>query len=126
MTDTLTILYVDDDPDIRAIATMSLQLDPSVSVHAVATGEEALAILATNSFQPDAILLDVMMPGMDGVALATAIRRMPGFDDMPLLFMTARARESDIARYRSVGATGVIIKPFDPLSLASEIRKALS
>lgn len=123
MKEDLTVLYVDDDPDIRSIATMSLQLDPAISVHAAASGEEALALLATADWRPDAILLDVMMPGIDGVALAAAIRQMPGLDGTPLLFMTARARESDIARYRSIGAVSVITKPFDPLRLAEEIRK---
>ncbi len=118
----LTLLYVDDDPDIREVATMSLELDPGITVLSAGSGEEALQLLAAADWLPDAILLDVMMAGMDGPALAARIRSQARFATVPLLFMTARARPSDMAEYHALGAAGVIPKPFDPMRLAGEIR----
>jgi two-component system, OmpR family, response regulator len=122
----LHLLFVDDDPDIRAIATMALNLDPDFKVESAASGEAALALLSAQpNWRPDGVLLDVMMPGMAGPELAKAIRARSGLEAVPMLFMTASARESDIERYRALGAVDVIPKPFDPLALAGQIRKAL-
>ena len=106
----IQVLYVDDEHDIRTIAMMSLGLDPGMEVRSAASGTEALA------------LLDVMMPGMDGPALLTEIRARPDIAVLPVIFMTARARQSDIDAYRALGASGVIIKPFDPIELAKQVR----
>lgn len=122
MGERLKILVVDDDADIRTIARLSLGLDPEIDVETAATPSEAVAKLA---FAIDAILLDVMMPEMDGPALASKIRCLPAHGATPILFMTARARAADIALYRTLGAAGVIVKPFDPLSLATEVRSAI-
>ncbi|TVV73792.1 response regulator [Sphingomonas solaris] len=126
MTTPLTVLYVDDDDDIRSIATMSLELDPDMTVAAAASGAEALALLEDESLRPDVILLDVMMPEMDGPTLARHLCVMPRLRGVPLLFMTARARQADIAGYYALGAAAVISKPFDPLGLAAEIRAVLA
>lgn len=121
----LSILYVDDDPDIRHIVGLSLSLDPTVTAAFAASGEEALALLA-GGFLPGVAVLDVMMPEMDGLTLLDRIRADPATAAIPILFMTARAREADILAYQARGAAGVIVKPFDPLSLASAIRERLA
>ncbi len=122
MTRHLEILAVDDDPDIRVIATTALRLDPAITVRAVASGAEALAMLQRERWRPDAVLLDVMMPGMDGPAVLAEIHAMGGYADLPVIFMTAKARAVDLAAYRKLGAHGVIVKPFDPLNLAEDVR----
>lgn len=122
MTAPFKILCVDDDPDIRTIAVMALGLDPTLQVQAASSGSEALAVLRGDDWRPDAVLLDVMMPEMDGLATLAAIRSLGGYADLPVIFMTARARKEDLDSYRSRGATGVIVKPFDPLHLAEDVR----
>ncbi len=122
----LKILYVDDDEDIRRIVALSLALDPGIELRTESSGVDALAMLATRSWQPDAIMLDVMMPGMDGPALMQKLRSERRFAETPFLFVTARARTGDIEHFKTLGATAVLTKPFDPLSLASEVRARLS
>jgi len=118
----LRLLFVDDDPDIRTIVELALGLDPTIALRVAASPSEALSALAT--MQPDAALLDVSMPDMDGPALLAALHdRSPG---LPVIFMTAHGRERDIAALRALGACGVIVKPFDPLSLSAQIRALLS
>lgn len=126
MPDKLIILYVDDDPDIRSIATMSLELDPDITVYSAPSAVGAVALLEKRPWKPDAIMLDVMMPGMDGLTLAAEIRRMPELENVPLLFITARAREPDLDRFRGLGVAGVITKPFDPIELAASVRAAIA
>ncbi len=121
----LSVLYVDDDPDIRHIVALSLSLDPMIAARFAASGEEALALLA-EGYRPDVAVLDVMMPEMDGLTLLDRLRADPATAAIPVLFMTARAREADVAAYRARGAAGVIVKPFDPLSLGSAIRERLA
>jgi two-component system, OmpR family, response regulator len=121
----LKILYVDDDADIRAVAEMALSLDPGMSITATASGAEALRALQETGLKPDVILLDVMMPEIDGPTLSAEIRRIPEFEDVPIIFMTARARAADVKEYLDLGANGVIVKPFDPMLLAGEIRALL-
>jgi CheY-like chemotaxis protein len=120
MTDTLRILCVDDDHDIRTIAVMALGLDPATEVRSVGTGAEALAMLGEGGWSPDVVLLDVMMPGMDGPAVLAALQTRG--ETPPVIFMTARARRTDVDAYKALGAVGVIVKPFDPLALAGEVR----
>jgi CheY-like chemotaxis protein len=121
----LSVLYVDDDPDIRHIVALSLSLDPLIEARFAGSGEEALAMLATGP-RPDVAVLDVMMPEMDGLTLLERMRAMPATATIPVLFMTARAREADVAAYIARGAMGVIVKPFDPLSLAAAIRERMA
>jgi two-component system OmpR family response regulator len=120
----LRILVVDDDADIRTIARLSLGLDAEIEVETAGTPGRALAMIAEGA-GTDAILLDVMMPEMDGPALAAEVRQLPGRAATPILFMTARARPADIERYHTLGAAGVITKPFDPLELAGAVRAAI-
>lgn len=124
MTAPIDILYVDDEPDIRTIAKLAFELDPGLRVRTAATGGEALQMLA-DGWRPDVAILDVMMPGMDGPTLARLIAQRPGCAELPIVFMTARARGSDIAGYHELGARGVIVKPFDPLRLAPDLRAIL-
>ncbi|WP_156679963.1 response regulator [Sphingomonas profundi] len=118
----LNILYVDDDDDIRAIVEMALGLDPTIRVRLAAGGAAALTLLAGGGWRPEVIVLDVMMPGMDGPTLMTHLRQQPDLAHVPILFMTARGRAADVARYIEQGAVGVILKPFDPVTLAQQIR----
>ncbi|MEH3120666.1 MAG: response regulator [Sphingomonas phyllosphaerae] len=123
MTGSLRLLFVDDDPDIRTIVTLSLTLDPAIAMVAVGSPEEALAAAEAGSAF-DAALLDVAMPRMDGPALLAALRRIaPG---LPVIFMTAHSREHELAALRAAGAVGVIVKPFEPLTLAAQVRALLS
>lgn len=123
MTGPLRLLFVDDDADIRTIVSLALGLDPTIALIAVATADEALAALdAGTSF--DAALLDVSMPTMDGPALLAALRAVvPG---LPVIFMTAHSRERELAALQAVGADGVIVKPFEPLTLVAQVRALLS
>jgi two-component system, OmpR family, response regulator len=118
----LELLYVDDDDDIRTIVEMALGLDPLMTVRTAASGAAALALVEAEGWRPDVMVLDVMMPGMNGIETLRALRAIEGLATVPALFMTAKGREADIHVYRAEGAAGVILKPFDPLQLATEIR----
>jgi two-component system OmpR family response regulator len=121
----LHVLHVDDEPDIREVAAMSLELDPDMSLTSAASGAEALGLLE-NGCQPDVILLDVMMPVLDGPGTLARLRQLPGLDQTPVIFMTARAQASELSRYLTLGAVGVIVKPFDPMTLADSVRNTLA
>jgi CheY-like chemotaxis protein len=114
------ILYVDDEPDIREVACLALGLDPDFEVRSCASGLEALD--ATASWSPDLILLDVMMPGMDGPETLDALQAKFGDGLVPVVFITARTLPADVERLWSLGAAGVIAKPFDAMKLAGEVR----
>lgn len=116
----MKILHVDDEPDIRDIAEMSLELDPQFDVDSAASAAAALERI--DIAKPDIILLDVMMPGMDGPGLFQVLRQNCGTSDIPVIFMTAAAQSSRIDELMELGAIGVISKPFDPISLPGEIR----
>ena len=118
----LAVLFVDDDADIRTIVTLALSLDPAMALTTAGSGAEALE-LVRSGLSPDVVLLDVMMPEMSGPALMTRLSDQAA--RLPVIFMTANAREADLASYRALGAAGVIVKPFDPLTLAREIRTLL-
>jgi len=121
MTTELTrILYVEDEADIRAVADIALTRVGGFTLCLCASGAEALP--AAREFAPELILLDVMMPGMDGLETLAALRADPALKDVPVAFMTARTLPAELDRYRTSGAIGVINKPFDPLSLAAEVR----
>jgi len=122
----LTLLYVDDDPDIRTIVGLALALDPAITARTAASGAAAIAALADADSIPDAIVLDVMMPDMTGPETLAALRRQPLLRETPVLFMTARGRDADIKGYMALGAAGVILKPFDPLCLAAQIRSCVA
>lgn len=117
------ILHVDDEPDIRAVADLALALNPEFEVRGCASGAEAIAAAA--EWSPFVILLDVMMPEMDGPATLTRLRKNLQTSAIPVLFMTARAQTREIAQLIALGAQGVIAKPFDPMTLASELNSYL-
>jgi two-component system OmpR family response regulator len=120
----IKVLYVDDEPDIREVATMSLEMDPAMEVRAAGSAAEALALLESGDWRPDILLLDVMMPVMDGPGLLQEIRRRPALASIPAIFITARAQPQEHDRFISAGAIAVIAKPFDPISLARDVRSA--
>lgn len=121
----LEVLYVDDDDDIRHIVELSLGLDPDINVRIVSSGAEALVELDRGGV-PDVILLDVMMPVIDGPMLLGLLRQRADTAEVPVIFMTAKTRPADVADYHERGAIGVIMKPFDPVGLADEIRGKLA
>ena len=117
------ILYVDDEPDIREVALMALGLDPEFEVTGCASGVEAVQALISST--PDLILLDVMMPGMDGPATLREIRSHQAGADVPIVFITARTQQAEVDGLIALGAAGVIAKPFDPMTLAARVREHL-
>ncbi len=119
----LRILYVDDEADIREIVALSLGLDSDVWVCSCASGAEALAKAA--EWSPDVILCDVVMPAMNGPATLARLREHPKTADIPFIFMTSRAQAREIEHFKSLGAIGVIVKPFDPMTLADAVRSHL-
>ncbi len=121
MTRELTrILYVEDDPDIQAIAMMVLETISGFIVEPCSGGSEALQKAV--SFRPDLILLDVMMPGMDGPETLKGLRGFVELEHTPVVFMTAKVQPQEVQGYLNLGAAGVIAKPFDPMTLAQELR----
>ena len=123
MSDPLRVLYVDDDRDVRRIATLSLQLDPTLAVVDVGSARDALTLVDANPTAFDVFVFDVMMPEIGGIEL---IKIIGARDDragaVPIILMTARAQASDIETYLAAGAKGVIVKPFDPMRLAADLR----
>ncbi|MBV8804482.1 MAG: response regulator [Sinobacteraceae bacterium] len=114
-----TLLYVDDEPDIRHIVQMALGLAPELTIHTGDSGEQALTL--AQQLRPDLILLDVMMPGLDGPGTLHRLRANPVSAGIPVVFMTAKAMPQEVARFRDMGAAGVIAKPFDPMRLAQQV-----
>lgn len=114
------LLLVEDEDDIRAVTQIALKATSSFDLRMCADGEQALDIL--EEFQPQVIVLDVMMPKMSGIELYKEIRKRPGFDQTPILFMTAKVQPGEIEKYLSLGAADVIKKPFSPVTLAETIR----
>ena len=113
------ILYIEDEPDIRTIAKVALEALGGFSVATCSSGPEAVAQAA--ALAPDLILLDVMMPGMDGPATLQALRALPQTAQTPVIFMTAKVQAGEIQQYKSLGALDVIAKPFDPMTLSEQI-----
>ena len=109
------ILLVDDDEAIREIVRASLELVGAYQVTTASSGEQCLQVSRTSS--PDAILLDVMMPGLDGPATFTRLREQPETEHVPVILLTAKTQEADRLRFAALGVDGVLIKPFDPLTL---------
>ena len=119
-TDTLQrILYVEDEPDIQAIARVALETVGGFTLKVCSSGEEALQ--AAVEFTPDLLLLDVMMPGMDGPTTLRELRSIPELSETPAVFMTAKVQPQEIEQFKSCGALDVIAKPFDPMALCAQI-----
>lgn len=115
-----TILYVEDDPDIQEVVTMALEVVGGFQVSVASSGREALVTVAGSI--PDLILLDVMMPDMDGPTTLAHLRERPDLADVPVVFITAKVQATEIEYFKSLGAVDVIAKPFDPVALAGQVQ----
>ncbi|MBO0662146.1 response regulator [Jiella sp. MQZ9-1] len=119
----MKVLYVDDEEDIREIAKMSLELNPDFSVEICSSGNDALQFAP--QWRPDLILLDVMMPGIDGPETLVRLSKIPETAKTPIIFITARTQRQEVEQFMSIGAIGVIGKPFEPMSLAGQVEALL-
>lgn len=119
----IRILYIDDEADIREIAQMALELDPDFVVETRGSGREGIA--AARDWAPALILLDVMMPELDGPTVLGLLREDPVTAGIPVVFITARTQAQEVVHLRALGACGVIAKPFDPMALAGQVRDFL-
>jgi CheY-like chemotaxis protein len=115
----MRVLHIEDDEDIRAVTEIALVQLSGFQVLSCASGTQALAQAV--QFAPDLILLDVMMPEMDGLQTLAALRLLPALAAVPVIFMTARLQESEQQHYLAAGAIAVIEKPFDPLILGQQL-----
>lgn len=115
------ILLVEDDPDIQVIARLSLESVGGFAVKLCSSGREALQTAPT--FSPDLILLDVMMPDMDGLTTLQSLRQIPTLATTPVIILSARVQTHEVVHYRELGAVEVVAKPFDPMQLPTTIRQ---
>ena len=113
------LLLVDDEPDIREVARVSLETTTDWEIETAGSGVEALDRIKAGGI--DAVLLDVMMPDMDGLAIFKRLRSMKATRDLPVILLTAKVQAMDQARFDEMGVAGVIAKPFDPLLLGDQI-----
>lgn len=114
------ILLVEDEVDIQMVAAMALEDLGGFQVEIAGSGGEALA--KAQAFRPDLVLLDFMLPDLNGHQILEALRRLPGFEETPVAFMTARAQTMQVAEYRASGALDVITKPFVAMKLAETLQ----
>ncbi len=120
----MKVLVIDDEDDIRQISRLALARVGGMDV--VDTGASVEAVEMAVRERPDAILLDVMMPGRDGPATLAALRADPRTAAIPIVFLTAKVMPAEILRLKELGAAGVLTKPFDPMTLAASLRAVLS
>jgi CheY-like chemotaxis protein len=116
----MKILIIDDDADIRLIAGLSLSRVGGMDVIEAASGAEG--VRKAREERPDVILLDMMMPAMDGSETLAALRSQPATAGTPVIFLTAKTVVADVERMKALGAAGVLIKPFDPRTLSGDVR----
>ena len=114
------IVYAEDEPDIRMIGEMALQME-GWQIVACASGLEAIQIIKAQ--MPDLVILDVMMPGLDGPTTLKVLRENPKTASIPIVFMTAKVQSTEIDHFKKIGAHAVIPKPFDPMTLVNDIKK---
>lgn len=119
MSDAVRVLYVDDEPDIRMIVEFALDDEEGLELKLCASGAEALAMVA--AYKPDIVLLDVMMPGMDGPGTLQQMKKMPELAGTIFAFMTAKVQPQEVESLKQLGAVTVITKPFDPMTLSDKI-----
>jgi two-component system alkaline phosphatase synthesis response regulator PhoP len=119
----MKVLIIDDDPDVRRIAHLCLSQFGGMQVVEASTSDEGLQ-QATHE-KPDVILLDIMMPRVDGLATLRRLRGNPGTADVPVIFLTAKSADDSEALMRHTGAQGLVSKPFDPTTLANRVRAIL-
>lgn len=118
-----TILLIEDEDDIREVAQASLELTRGWTVHAVSSGRAGVERAA--ELRPDAILLDVMMPDMDGPTTFALLQERGETREIPVVLLTAKVQPADRARFAQLGVRGVLAKPFDPITLADEVAALL-
>ena len=118
----MNVVLAEDEPDIQLVARLALKR-AGISVRIVSNGKEALAAVA--ELRPDAVLLDWMMPDMDGPEACRQLKSNPETASIPVIFLTARSQESEIQRGMALGATGYITKPFDALTLGEQVKQLL-
>jgi CheY-like chemotaxis protein len=116
----LRLLYVDDEADIRDVVSIALEDEEDFELRLCASGAAALEM--AREYRPDLLLLDVMMPGMDGPATLKRLRELPGMENTLAAFVTAKVQPREVEQFRTLGAIGVIAKPFDPMVLAEKVR----
>ncbi|GAC1355358.1 MAG: response regulator [Acidobacteriaceae bacterium] len=117
------ILIIDDEDDIREVAALSLEATAGWQILTARSGAEGIAI--ATSQRPDAILMDVMMPGVDGPTTFRSMQGNPAVSNIPVLFLTAKVQGVDQRRFAGLGVAAVLFKPFDPLTLAQQISEVL-
>ncbi len=117
------ILIIDDEDDIREVASLSLEATAGWKVLTASSGSQGIELAI--SHQPDAILMDVMMPGVDGPTTFRQMQQIPAIAHIPVLLLTAKVQGVDKRRFADLGVTAVLFKPFDPLTLAEQIAEAL-
>jgi CheY-like chemotaxis protein len=120
---THSILIIDDEDDIREVAALSLETVAGWQVFTANSGAQGLARAIEH--HPDAILLDVMMPGMDGPSTFRELRKNPATSKIPVLLLTAKVQSSDQRRFADLGVEAILFKPFDPLTLSNQIAGVL-
>lgn len=125
MTDILkTILCIDDEESILEVTKLCLETVGQYTVTACSNGEEGIA--KAKEIKPDLIMIDVMMPGIDGPSTLNRLKSMSETTNIPVIFMTARVQGNEIEEYKGMGAIGVIAKPFDPMTLSEEVERMWS
>ncbi len=120
----MKVLLVDDEADIRKIGQLSLQAVGKFETLLASNAAEGIEIARAE--QPDLILMDMMMPGMDGLEALAKLQSLPDVKHIPVIFVTAKVQQHEVEHYLSVGAIGVIQKPFDPMLMPDEVRRILA
>lgn len=115
------ILYAEDEPLIQAVAKLALEKVGGFQVLICNSGAQALE--QVQAFAPDLILLDVVMPGMDGPTTFAQLRQNPATSAIPVMFLTANASPPEVAQYKALGAMDVLAKPFNPMTLAADLKR---
>ncbi len=119
------ILIIDDEDDIREVAALSLEATAGWDIITASSGADGIRAAADPKRRPHAILMDVMMPGMDGPTTFRKMQQNPEIAGIPVLLLTAKVQGVDQRRFAGLGVAGVLFKPFDPLTLAAQISDAL-
>ncbi len=119
----MKVLIIDDEEDIRRIGRLALARVGGMDVVEASNGAEGLQRAAEEL--PDVVLLDMMMPGMDGATTLRKLRETAATASIPVVFLTAKAQPTEVAKWKEMGALGVLTKPFDPMTLAERLRAFL-
>lgn len=118
------ILYAEDEPDVQTVVELTVQTMSDYEIQICNNGKEILSLV--DEYKPDLIMLDVMMPEMDGPTTFRNLQANEKTKDIPVVFITAKAQVHEVEAFKETGALGVIIKPFDPITLCSQIKKIWS